>query len=63
MKGKVLDGRNLKVKISGLPLLTKLRNLHIMTHIAALKHAVYNGKAMKGTSREMTCSAQKAAGR
>ncbi|CBL40765.1 hypothetical protein CK3_10100 [butyrate-producing bacterium SS3/4] len=33
-----------------------------MTHIAALKHAVYNGKAMKGTSRKMTCSAQKAAG-
>lgn len=51
MKGKVLDGRKLKVKISGLPLLTKLWNLHIMTHIAALKQAVYNGKAMKGTSR------------
>ena len=27
-----------------------------MTHIAALKQAVYNGKAMKGTSREMTCT-------
>ena len=30
--------------------------------IAVWEQAVYNGKAMKGTSREMICSAQKAAG-
>ena len=34
--------------------MTKLRNLHIMTHIAALKQAVYNGKAMKGTFLALT---------